>query len=179
MSGVRLLAPLLALVLVAAGDAAASSLQEEVAKLATRARELQTPEQALSRWGRPRQQFNEFKPLFVYDPRRPSLETVELRYAPKNEAPRRLQFIDVIIWNQAFGENEVRAWLGEPSNVEKDPRLGPSGGRWIYSGKDRAELGVVHVAFDTAAAERARSLSRDTARPVVPTVVIRLDGQRR
>jgi hypothetical protein len=38
---------------------------------------------------------------------------------------------------------------------------------------------VVHVAFDTAAAERARSLSRDTARPVVPTVVIRLDGQRR
>ena len=163
-----------------AGAAAAQDVLKEVVSLVARARELQNPDRPTSVWGGPRQRFGDTRPLLVYDPQRPSVESVELKYKPPEAKPKRLEFIDITMWKQGVGEKEIRDWLGPPEKVEKDPvKLGQAGARWLYSQRDRAELRVIHVLFNTAAAERARALSRAPAGDIVPTIVIRVDGASR
>ena len=181
MSGARLTRVavlLVALVLSLATGSAAQDVLKDIVQLAARARELQTPERARTVWGPPRQAFGDYKPLFVYDSPRPVLQSVELKYASKDAAPRRLEFIDFIFWNQKIGEAAIRDWLGSPASIEKDPdKLGQSGARWLYNGKDRADLRVIHVLFNTAAMERARVLSRDSSsQAIVPTITVRISG---
>jgi len=182
---VRVTSPALAFAVLGIGallatGAAAQDVQKEVVRLVARARELQSPERAMSVWGGPRQRFGDTRPLLVYDPQRPSVESVELKYKPPEAKPKRLEFIDITMWKQGVGEKEIRDWLGPPEKVEKDPvKLGQAGARWLYSQRDRAELRVIHVLFNTAAAERARALSRAPAGDIVPTIVIRVDGASR
>jgi len=179
---VRGTSPALALAVLAVGvffaaGAAAQDVQKEIVRLVARAREFQSPARALSVWGTPRQRFGDIRPLFVYDPQRPSVESVELKYKASDAAPNRLEFIDITIWKQGVGEGEIRGWLGPPEKVEKDPvKLGQAGARWLYGQRDQAELRIIHVLFVTAAAERARALSRAAAGDIVPTIVIRVDG---
>jgi hypothetical protein len=164
-------------ILFLAAGAVAQDVQREVVRLVTRAREFQTPERALSVWGAPRQRFGETRPLFVYDPQRPAVESVELKYKAPADGPKRLEFIDITIWKQGLGEAEIRGWLGPPEKVEKDPvKLGQAGARWLYGQRDQAGLRIIHVLFVTAATERARTLSRAAAGDIVPTIVIRVDG---
>jgi hypothetical protein len=179
---VRVTSPALAVAVLAVGvffaaGAAAQDVQKEVVRLVTRAREFQSPQRALRTWGAPRQRFGDTRPLFIYDPQRPSIESVELKYKSPDTAPNRLEFIDITIWKQGVGEGEIRGWLGPPEKVEKDPvKLGQAGARWLYGQRDQAELRVIHVLFATLAAERARALSRSAAGDIVPTIVIRVDG---
>ena len=149
----------------------------EIVRLAARARELQTPERAFLVWGAPRRRSGDLRPLLAYDPQRPPIDTVELKYRLKDANPRRLEFVDITLWSPDIREETLRTWFGPPAGVEKNPeRLGQDGALWTYGGKDRADLGVIQVVLDTATAERARSLSKASAQGITPTIVIRLDG---